>query len=185
MSNFRYEFVEYAVDNQNLDQDDIQFLLTAKLVSPVSLVRRVSERDSLPLLSHPDFSEDFVNSKSKVCSENCRRFIDQLQELRKKRKMSDTKDLFTTQPGDRRAPLSNILINFQDVSFLGFVMGRDSKTLTVAMPTMSLKVGHSLELLILNPQRRDRLFGKVKTCVERLDRRNTRRTFYVYDITYF
>lgn len=184
MAKFKYELVDYAIREQDLTLEDLQYLISANLVSPFAMVRRVKEITAYPILSHPDFSSEILNRKAKARSANCVRFLNHLQRIRKAargEKVND-EDTFNSRMTDRRRPLPTVLIKAPQEKILGALVNRQGRLLTILTPYMGLKIGQILEFEIFVSYKKERLTGKVRTFTEKIDRRDTSRILYTYDV---
>lgn len=184
MAKFKYELVDYAIRGQDLSLEDLQYLISANLVSPFAMVRRVKEITAYPILSHPDFSGEILNTKIKARSANCIRFLSHLQRIRNAArgvKVND-EETFNSRMTDRRRPLPTVLIKAPQEKILGALMNRQGRLLTILTPYMGLKIGQILEFEIFVSYKKERLTGKVRTFTEKIDRRDTSRILYTYDV---
>lgn len=184
MAKFKYELVDYEIREQDLSLEDLQYLLSANLVSPFAMVRRVKEITAYPILSHPDFSSEVLNTKPKTRSANCIRFLSHLQRIRKAArgvKVND-EDTFNSRMTDRRRPLPTVLIKAPQEKILGALVNRQGRLLTILTPYMGLKIGQILEFEIYVSYKKERLTGKVRVFTEKIDRRDTSRILYTYEV---
>lgn len=184
MAKFNYELIDYDVRDQNLSIEDIQYLLSANLVSPFAMVRRVKEITAYPILSHPDFSSEILTTKLKSRSPSCIRFLNHLQRIRKaaRGEKVNTEETLNSRIADRRRPLPTVLIKAPQENILGGLMNRQGRLLTILTPFMGLKVGQILEFEIFAAHKKERLTGKVRAFTDKIDRRDTTRILYTYDV---
>lgn len=184
MAKFKYELIDYDVRDQNLSIEDIQYLLSANLVSPFAMVRRVNEITAYPILSHPDFSSEILKTKLKSRSPSCIRFLNHLQRIRKaaRGEKVNTEETLNSRISDRRRPLPTVLIKAPQENILGGLMNRQGRLLTILTPFMGLKIGQILEFEIFSAHEKERLTGKVRTFTDKIDRRDTTRILYTYEV---
>jgi len=187
MAKFKYELIDYDIRDQSLSVDDLQYLLSANIVSPFAMVRREKEITAYPILSHPDFSEEILNIKVKSRSPSCARFLQHLQRHQaahggKGGHADANEGDLDTLIADRRRPLPTVLIKAPQENILGGLIGRHGRVLTILTPYMGLKIGQILEFEIFIPYKKERLTGKVRAFTEKIDRRNATRILYTYDV---
>lgn len=188
MAKFKYELIDYAIRDQNLSIEDLQYLISRNVVSPFAMVRRVHEINAYPILSHPDLSNEVLNIKAKKISANCERFLQHLKRIRaaaRGQKLAPTvneQDSFSSRIADRRKPLPTVLIKAPQEQILGALMNRAGSLLTILTPYMGLKIGQILVFEVFVSYKKERLTGKVKAFTEKIDRRDTSRILYTYDV---
>ncbi|WP_413291138.1 hypothetical protein [Bdellovibrio sp. HCB337] len=176
-----YEIPDIKIEDQALSADDVKLLLAQEVISPVTLVKRVSEINALPLLSHPDFQDTWDNQTLTSPSKNLVLFLNKLEETTRisPSKASANKE----ESAERRKDEILVFLSQGTKTISGTLIDRSSQGVRVMTTAMGIKVGQTVDVLIVTSQSKDKQKGTVKSFVERADRRKRGSFFYIYEIT--
>lgn len=174
--NTYYEITDFKVESQKLSRDDVKLLLLNDMITPFTMVKRSTEADALPLLSHPDFEDSLEIEPQTTPSINLTVFLEKIEKTK-------TPEAKTPDTSDRRHQDLSVIITQGTKTFTGTLIDRTPRSLRLRTPSPGLKIGQEVHLLLISNNQKEKQKGLVKSFSERVDRRQKGALFYIYEIT--
>jgi len=180
-----YVIPDIEIENQELSLEDIKMLLRKEVISPFSLVKRSSEIVAMPLISHPDFEDEPESTVATPPSKNVVAFLERLEEIKNGAGPTDFTSLSKKTEGgaNRRKEEVTVILTQGARTFTGTLVDRSGQErMRVITREMGLKIGQSVEILVVSRILRERLNGMAKVLTERADRREKGAFYCLYEI---
>lgn len=151
--------------------DDVKVLLAKDIISPVTLVKRVTEATAFPLMAHPDFQDTWAEQSLTSPSKNVEEFMNKLEESTNAKRNAE------------EAKVGSALLTQGAKTLTGSLVDRGPQSLRVMTTSLGMRVGQPVDVFLATAAGKERYQGKIKTFVEQPSKEKKGTFVYIYEIT--